>query len=126
MTVRHYSDLIAWQKAMDLVVLVYEATESFPPKERYGLTNQLRRAAVSVPSNIAEGQGRCSTRDFLRCLSIASGSLQELETQLIIARRLNYLEEVFRPGLFESTKEVACLLNGLRNSLAKKSSQGDV
>jgi four helix bundle protein len=90
MTVRHYSDLIAWQKAMDLVVRVYEATESFPPKERYGLTNQLRRASVSVLSNIAEGQGRRTTRDFLRCLSIASGSLQELETQLIIASRLNY------------------------------------
>ncbi len=125
MAVRHYSDLIAWQKAMDLVVLVYEATEPFPPKERYGLTNQLRRAAVSVPSNIAEGQGRSTTRDFLRCLSIASGSLQELETQLLIARRLNYLEEPFRPGLFELTKEVARLLNGLRNSLRSSSSQDD-
>ena len=75
MAVRHYTDLIAWQKAMDLVVGVYEATNGFPPSERFGLTNQLRRAAVSVPSNIAEGQGRQSTRDFLRCLSIASGSL---------------------------------------------------
>jgi four helix bundle protein len=119
MTVRHYSDLIAWQKAMDLVVRVYEATESFPPKERYGLTNQLRRASVSVPSNIAERQGRRTTRDFLRCLSIASGSLQELETQLIIASRLNYLEERFRPGLFESTKEVARLINGLTRSLSR-------
>jgi four helix bundle protein len=125
MTVRHYSDLVAWQKAMDLVVLVYEATEPFPPKERYGLTNQLRRAAVSIPSNIAEGQGRNTTRDFIRCLSIASGSLQELETQLIIARRLSYLEEPFRPALFDLTKEVARLLNGLRNSLASRSSSLD-
>ncbi len=121
MTVRHYTDLVAWQKAMDLVERVYEATESFPAKERYGLTNQLRRAAVSIPSNIAEGQGRNTTRDFIRCLSIACGSLQELETQLIIARRLSYLEEPFLPGLFELTKEVARLLNGLRKSLVSRS-----
>ena len=124
MAVRHYSELIVWQKAMDLVVLVYEATESFPSKERYGLTNQLRRAAVSVPSNIAEGQGRSTSRDFLRCLSIAAGSLQELETQLIIASRLNYLDESFRPGLFASTKEVARLINGLTRSLTPDSSYG--
>ncbi len=66
MGVRHYSDLIAWQKAMDLVVRVYEVSKGFPREERFGLTNQLRRAAVSVPSNIAEGQGRHATRDFLR------------------------------------------------------------
>ncbi len=125
MTVRHYTDLIAWQKAMDLVVRVYEATEKFPPKEQFGLTNQLRRAAVSVPSNIAEGQGRQSTRDFLRCLSIACGSLQEVETQLIIARRLNYLETRFQAGLFELTSEVARLINGLMNSLAPKDSSND-
>jgi len=65
MGVRHYSDLVAWQKAMDLVVRVYEVTEEFPPRERFGLTNQLRRAVVSVPSNIAEGQSRHATRDFL-------------------------------------------------------------
>ncbi len=117
MGVRNYQDLIVWQKAMDLVVLVYEATEGFPTKERFGLTNQLRRAAVSVPSNIAEGQGRHATRDFLRCLSISYGSLQEAETQLIIACCLNYLEGKFQSPLFALAAEVARLLNGLRNSL---------
>lgn len=120
MTVRHYTDLVAWQRAMDLVMLVYEATEGFPPRERFGLTNQLRRAAVSVPSNIAEGRGRDTTRDFLRCLSIAFGSLQEVETQLFIAQRLDYLEQRFQPGLFELTNEVARLINGLRNSLSRR------
>jgi four helix bundle protein len=123
--VRHYIDLIAWQKAIDLVMRVYEATNGFPPSERFGLTNQLRRAAVSVPSNIAEGQGRHTTRDFLRCLSIASGSLQELETQLIIAHRLNYLEQRSQTGLFSLTSEVARLINGLANSLARKNPPSD-
>src|SRR5262249_44893664 len=120
MGVRHYSDLVAWQKAMDLVVRVYEVTEEFPPRERFGLTNQLRRAVVSVPANIAKGQSRHATRDFLRCLSIAYGSLQEVETQLIIARRLGYLEEEFRSRLFDLTGEVARLINGLMNSLSRK------
>jgi len=118
MGVRHYTDLIAWQKAMDLVVRVYEATKEFPSEERFGLTNQVRRASVSVPSNIAEGQGRHSSRGFLRCLSIAYGSLQEVETQLIIARRLGYLDEKFRAGLSDLTSEVARLINGLMNSLS--------
>jgi four helix bundle protein len=82
------------------------------------LTNQIRRAAVSVPSDIAEGQGRRTTRDFLRCLAIAFGSLQELETQLMIARRLNYLEPRFEAGLFDLASEVARLINGLINSLS--------
>jgi len=125
MGVRHYSDLVAWQKAMDLVVRVYEVTEEFPPRERFGLTNQLRRAVVSVPSNIAEGQSRHATRDFLRCLSIAYGSLQEVETQLIIARRLGYLEEEFRSRLFDLTGEVARLINGLMNSLSRKNTAPD-
>ena len=88
MTVHHYSDLIVWQKAMDLVVHVYEVTESFPQREVFGLTNQVRRAAVSIPSNIAEGQGRGTTKDFLHFLAIARGSLQEVETQLLLAYRL--------------------------------------
>ena len=125
MGVRHFRELVAWQKAMDLVVRIYEATEPFPSSERFGLTNQLRRAAVSVPSNIAEGQGRHATRDFLRCLSIAYGSLQEVETQLIIASRLDYLEEQFRPGLFDLASEVARLINGLMNSLSHQNTAPD-
>jgi four helix bundle protein len=78
---------------MDLAMMVYEATDVFPQKEIFGLANQLRRAAVSIPSNIAEGQGRDTTRDFLGFLGIARGSLQELETQLTLACRLGYIDE---------------------------------
>ena len=91
MSVRNYRELIAWQKSMDLVERVYLATRSFPKEEVYGLCAQVRRAVVSIPSNIAEGQGRQTTREFVHFLSIAHGSLREVETQILIARRLNYL-----------------------------------
>ena len=93
MKVKSYQELIAWQKAMDLVEDVYRASKSFPKEETYALTSQIRRAAVSVPLNIAEGQGRRTTSDFLRHLSIAYGSLCEVETQILIAVRLRYLTE---------------------------------
>jgi len=80
MTVRSYRDLIVWQKAMDLVVQCYNLTKNFPNSELYGLTSQLRRAAVSIPSNIAEGHGRSSTKAYVNHLMIAHGSLMELET----------------------------------------------
>ena len=115
-----YRDLIAWQKAMDLVEQVYRATGAFPGEERYGLTSQMRRAAVSVPSNIAEGQGRASTADFLRFLTIARGSVKELETQVLIARRLDYLDEQNVSGLTRRTEEVSRLLSGLIASLKDK------
>ncbi|MFO0889272.1 MAG: four helix bundle protein [Isosphaeraceae bacterium] len=124
MTVRQYQDLIVWQKAMDLVARVYEVSESFPRREMFGLTNQLRRAAVSVPSNIAEGQGRHSTRDFLRHLSIARGSLQEVETQILIAARLNYLTETAIAELLERTAEASRLMSGLSTSLSRRVSSG--
>ena len=120
MKVKKYSELIAWQKAMDLVESVYKATASFPREEIYGLTSQVRRAAVSVPSNIAEGQGRKSTMEFLHHLSIAYGSLTETETQLLIAGRLAYLEQKKVDHLIEQTNEVGRLLNGLSNSLSAK------
>jgi four helix bundle protein len=120
MKVKKYSELIAWQKAMDLVESVYKATASFPREEIYGLTSQVRRAAVSVPSNIAEGQGRKSTMEFLHHLSIAYGSLTETETQLLIAGRLAYLEQKKVDHLIEQTNEVGRLLNGLSNSLSEK------
>jgi len=88
---RNYQELIVWQKAMDLVIAVYQQTREFPREELYGLTNQLRRASVSIPSNIAEGQGRNTTGDFRQFLSIAYGSLQEVETQLLISGRLHNL-----------------------------------
>jgi len=91
MGVKSYRDLETWQVSMDLVAEVYRVTKLFPRDEIYGLTNQLRRAAVSVPSNIAEGQGRDSTKEFLHHLSMAHGSLCEVETQLLIAQGLEYL-----------------------------------
>ena len=83
--VRSYQDLVAWQKAMDLVTKIYQVSHKFPREEIFALTSQLRRAAVSVPSNIAEGQGRNSTKEFRQFLAISLGSVAELETQLIIA-----------------------------------------
>jgi four helix bundle protein len=118
MAVRNYRELIAWQKAMDLVVLVYKASARFPREEVYALTSQLRRAVVAIPSNIAEGQGRRSTREFLNFLSIAHGSLREVETQVIIAQRLKYLCDTEANVLLELAAEVGRLLNGLSNSLA--------
>jgi four helix bundle protein len=117
MSVRHYTDLIAWQKAMDLVVRVYDVTELFPRREMFGLTNQLRRAVVSIPSNIAEGQARCTTKDFVHFLHVARGSLQEVETQLLIAERLSYLDSACKCKLLNETTELSRVLNGLIRSL---------
>ena len=114
---RNYRDLVAWQKAMELVEAVYAATQGFPPDERFGLTSQLRRAAVSVPSNIAEGEGRGSRNDFGRFIAIAYGSLREVETQLLIAIRLGYVDEPACRGAFSLADEVGRLLNGLARSL---------
>ncbi len=118
MGVKNYRDLIVWQKAMDLVTLVYQSTECFPQKEVFGLTNQIRKAAVSIPSNIAEGQGRNTDRDFRHFLSIARGSLQEVETQLEIARRLGYLPSETLLDIIEQSSEVARMINGLSRALA--------
>jgi four helix bundle protein len=114
-----YQELIVWQKAMDLVKDVYETSRHFPREEIYGLTSQLRRAAVSVPSNIAEGQGRSTTPDLLRHLSIAYGSLLEIETQILIAVRLSYLTPEKCRDVMNAAAEVGRLLNGLMSSLAK-------
>ena len=88
---KSYRDLFVWQKALDLTILIYRLSEGFPRNEIYGLTSQVRRASVSVPSNIAEGYGRGSRREYLQFLYIAQGSLKELETQTILAHRLNYV-----------------------------------
>jgi four helix bundle protein len=88
---RTYRELIAWQKAMKFVTEIYAVTQRFPAEERYGITNQLRRAAISVPSNIAEGQARFSQKEFHHFLSQSRGSLVEIETQVLIARELRYL-----------------------------------
>jgi four helix bundle protein len=120
MAIQSDRELIVWQKAMDLVEAIYRATVEFPREEIYGLTAQVRRAAVSIASNIAEGQGRNTTRDFLHFLSIAQGSVKEVETQVLIAERLAYVTKQCGSRLVEQTTEVGRLLNGLSNSLKKK------
>lgn len=118
---QHYKDLIAWQKAMDLADALYDATEAFPKHEIYSLTNQIRRAAVSVPSNIAEGQAHYSNREFRHFLMHSRGSLAELETQILIALRRNYLSDTQATALLQRTAEVGRILNGLIASLGERS-----
>ncbi len=115
-----YSELIVWQKAMDLVTDIYKVTAMFPGEERFGLSSQARRAAVSIPSNIAEGHGRKSTAAYMSYLSIAFGSLMELETQIQIAARLGYLDEGKVITLLVQTDEIGKMLSGLKQSLADK------
>jgi four helix bundle protein len=105
---------------MDLVQTVYESVRAFPKEEIYGLTSQLKRAVVSVPSNIAEGQGRKSTREFQHHLSIAYGSLMEVETQILIAARLGYLNSEEADRIAEQTAELGRVINGLSNALSDK------
>ena len=115
-----YQELDVWQKAMDLVVACYEASRGFPAHELYGLTSQLRRAAVSVPANIAEGRGRQHTAEFIQHLSIATGSLAELETHIEIARRLEYVDPTVQARLLRQSGDAGRRLNGLRNALRRK------
>src|SRR5881628_197411 len=111
--IKSHRDLIVWQKAMDLVTSIYRATESFPKTETYGLTSQIRRAAVSVPANIAEGQGRRLAGEYLQFLANARGSLLELDTHLEIAVRLGILSEgLHQAALMDQLIEVRKLLNG--------------
>ena len=121
--VKDYRDLIVWQKAMDLVEAVYRTTAAFPREEVYGLTSQLRRAAVSIPSNIAEGNGRNTTRDYLHFLGMAYGSVKEVETQVLIAERLQYIDSIGSGRLVQMTTEIARLVSGFVNSLNRKITQ---
>jgi four helix bundle protein len=114
---KNYRDLIAWQKAMELVMLIYRSTKSLPKEEVYGLMSQMRRAAVSIPSNIAEGQGRNTKRDFRNFLAIAMGSLREFETQILISKGLNYFTEATTTQLCSLTDTVGRLIRGLAKSL---------
>ena len=116
---KSYRDLVAWQKAMDLVTTLYRVTAAFPREEIYGLTSQLRRAAVSVPSNIAEGQGRFGSADFRRFLWLANGSLMELETQILIAERLHYITSEEARRLLNEAAGVGKILHGLIASLER-------
>ncbi len=118
--VRRYRDLVVWQKAVQWVDAVYSSTRDWPAEERFGLTSQVTRAAVSVPSNIAEGCARRTTADFLRFLSIARGSLAEAETQLIIGARRRYLSEAQETSLLEAADEISRMLSGLIAKLEER------
>lgn len=120
MGAQSFEDLIVWPKAMDLVEAIYRSTASLPADERFGLTQQLRRAAVSISSNIAEGQGRSTPIDFLRFLFIARGSLNEVRTQLLIAVRLRFLAELAVSQLMAQCDEVKRLLSGLISSIESR------
>ncbi|MBN1548715.1 MAG: four helix bundle protein [Syntrophaceae bacterium] len=122
MQVKSYKDLIVWQKSMVLVEMPYQVTKGFPKDEQYGLTNQLRRAAVSIPSNIAEGHARNSTAEYRNFLSIARGSLAEVETQLLIAERLKYIDSGKLAELLFLQMEINKMTNALISKLTSRPS----
>ncbi len=122
-TLRSYRDLDVWRKSIDWVQKIYVASREFPDSERFGLTSQIRRAAVSVPSNIAEGAARTTTGDYLQSLSVASGSLAEVETQLILANRLEMLSKAAFDDLLLEAGEISRMLGGLKRALRSKHHQ---
>ena len=119
-TIRSYQDLEVWNQAMDLVERCYRLSEQFPRNEEFGLRAQVRRSSVSIPSNIAEGNGRSTTRDYLRHISIAHGSLMELETQLRIAGRLGYVDVASLEEVLARTDEIGRMLTVLARRLREK------
>jgi four helix bundle protein len=120
---KSYRDLLVWQRAMELVILVYRVSSEFPRQETYGLTSQIRRASISVPSNIAEGYGRATRKEYLQFLSIAQGSLKELETQAILAERLNYATTAQVEKLLAEAERVGKMLGSLIRSLKTENAQ---
>jgi four helix bundle protein len=121
MPVNSHRDLLVWQKGMDLVTACYRLTRKFPKSEEYGLKAQLQRAAVSVPANIAEGKGRGATGAYLNHLSIAAGSLAEVDTHLGVAERLGYITQLEVEEITKQLEEVGRMLTGLRKSLDQQS-----
>ena len=117
--IESYKDLIVWQKGIELVDELYSVTKGFPKEEMFGLTNQIRRAAVSVPANIAEGWGRNSTKNYIQFIRISIGSLYEIETQLIIANNQKYITNQQKTALSERIDELGKMLNKLLKSLDK-------
>jgi carbamoyl-phosphate synthase large subunit len=115
---KHYKDLLVWQKGMTLAKLVYKLTMRFPAEERYGLTSQLRRAAVSVPSNIAEGQARHGTKEFLQFLSHAEGSLAELETQLLLSVEMGFAQQIDVDPPLQEIDELQKMIVALKRKLS--------
>ena len=119
-----YKDLLVWQKAVALVKRIYQISSGFPADEKFGLTAQMRRAAVSIPSNIAEGQARHTTREFIQFVSHAEGSVAELETQLIIAVQLGYCTASDVRDASDVISELRKMLNSLRRKLVQKVASG--
>ena len=115
--VKNYRDLLIWQKSIALVTDVYKLTSKLPSEEKFGLQSQIRRAAVSIPSNIAEGHSRWYRKEFLHHLSISYGSLAELETQLLIAEELRFIKQDEVQSILEKTTEIGKMINGLRKKL---------
>ncbi|MEO0476603.1 MAG: four helix bundle protein [Planctomycetota bacterium] len=118
--IRSYRDLNVWQRSVELVEEIYRVSASFPDDERFGLTSQIRRAAVSVPSNIAEGYGRRRTGHYIHHLAIANGSLKEVETQLIIAGRLNFVDKSQAQAAWSLLQETGKMLTVLTRSLSRE------
>lgn len=115
-----FRELIVWQKSMTLVTKIYETTKEFPKVENYGLTSQIRRSAVSIPSNISEGYGRNGLNDYLRFLNIAISSLFELQTQIEISLNLKYVDQEVFEDLYESSREIERMLSSLIRRLKNK------
>ena len=119
---QNYKDLVVWQKGIQLAKLIYELTRKFPPEEKFGLVSQMRRAAVSIPSNIAEGQARHTTGEFIQFISHAEGSVAELNTQLILASELNFCSINAADPTLDLLDNLRRMLNGLRRKLQTRSS----
>ena len=115
---KSYRDLIVWQKSMDVVTLIYKLVKQFPDDEKFGLISQIKRSSVSVPSNIAEGYGRNYTKDYIRFLNIARGSLYEMQTQLQVALNLDFIVDEDSNEINSLSVEVEKMLNTLINKLA--------
>lgn len=116
----NFKDLIAWQKAMQVAELVYKLTASYPTEEKFGLVSQMRRAAVSIPSNLSEGQARHTTGEFVQFISHAEGSVAELETQLLLSARLGIVSSELTAPVLSLLDEVRRMLNALRRSLVTR------
>ncbi|KPK34211.1 MAG: hypothetical protein AMK70_08210 [Nitrospira bacterium SG8_35_1] len=117
---KNFKELKVWQKAYQLCIEIYKTTKKYPDEEKYGLSSQMRRAAISIPSNIAEGYGRKTIPDYVRCLYIAYGSICELETQILLSGDLNYLNGNNKNSHLEKIKEVERMLMALIKSLENK------
>ena len=113
----NYKELIVWQKSIELVIQIYKATKSFPKEEVYGLSSQMQRAVVSIPSNIAEGHERNSSKEFVQFLYISRGSLAELETQVIIAEKLGYINQEEKNCILNDCYKIGKMINGLLKSI---------